>query len=76
MNSGGNHGIFRLSNDFCPYFTTPFPFPPLPALDLLRNGRIRAEQVITHRFALRDAEQAFRLVEKPGDALKAVIVVE
>src|SRR5205085_614319 len=30
MNRGGDHGIFRLSNDFCPYFTTPFPFPPLP----------------------------------------------
>jgi hypothetical protein len=30
MNSGDDHGIFCLSNDFCPYFTTTFPFPPLP----------------------------------------------
>lgn len=45
------------------------------ALDLLASGRIRAESIITHRFALRDAAQAFRLVAKPGDALKAVIVV-
>ncbi len=52
------------------------PYETRQALDLLRNGRIRAEQVITHRFALRDAEQAFRLVAKPGDALKAVILVE
>ena len=42
--------------------------------DLLRSERIRAESVITHRFALRDAAQAFRLVANPGDALKAVIV--
>ena len=33
MNSGGDHKIFRLSSDFCPYFTTPFPFPPLPTQD-------------------------------------------
>jgi L-iditol 2-dehydrogenase len=52
------------------------PYETRQALDLLRNGRIRAEQVITHRFALRDAAQAFRLVAKPGDALKAVIVAE
>ncbi len=32
MNSGGDHGIFCLSNDCCPYFTTPFPSTPLPAL--------------------------------------------
>jgi L-iditol 2-dehydrogenase len=50
------------------------PYETRHALDLLQNGRIRAEQVITHRFALRDAAQAFRLVAKPGDALKAVIV--
>jgi L-iditol 2-dehydrogenase len=52
------------------------PYETRHALDLLRNKRIRAEQVITHRFALRDAAQAFRLVAKPGDALKAVIVAE
>ena len=45
------------------------------ALELLESGRIRSETVITHRFVLEDAAQAFRLVAKPGDALKAVIVV-
>jgi len=50
------------------------PHETRQALDLLASGRIRAESVITHRFALRDAEQAFRLVARPGDALKAVIV--
>lgn len=51
------------------------PYETRQALNLLRNGRIRAEQVITHRFVLQDAAQAFQLVAKPGDALKAVIVV-
>ena len=38
MNSGADHGIFRLSNDFCPYFTTPFSFPPLPEDEMRRAG--------------------------------------
>jgi L-iditol 2-dehydrogenase len=49
------------------------PYETRLALDLLRTGRIRAESVITHRFPLREAAQAFQLVAKPGDALKAVI---
>ncbi|HYT34981.1 MAG TPA: alcohol dehydrogenase catalytic domain-containing protein [Ktedonobacteraceae bacterium] len=52
------------------------PYETRHALELLRNKRMQAEQVITHRFALRDAAQAFRLVAKPGDALKAVIVAD
>lgn len=51
------------------------PHETRQALDLLCSGRIRAESIITHRFALRDAAQAFRLVAHPGDALKAVIVI-
>jgi L-iditol 2-dehydrogenase len=50
------------------------PHETRQALDLLASGRISAESVITHRFVLRDAVQAFRLVARPGDALKAVIV--
>src|SRR5712691_4083904 len=52
------------------------PYETRLALDLLRHGHIRAETIITHRFSLRDAAQAFRLVAKPGDALKAIIVAE
>jgi len=44
------------------------------ALELLRTGRIRAADLITHRFHLRDAARAFQLVAQPGDALKVVIV--
>jgi L-iditol 2-dehydrogenase len=50
------------------------PYETRLALELLKNKRIRAETVITHRFHLRDAAQAFQLVAKPGDALKVVII--
>ena len=52
------------------------PYETRHALELLRTGRIRAEAIITHRFALEDAAQAFQLVAKPGNALKAIIVTE
>jgi L-iditol 2-dehydrogenase len=50
------------------------PYETRLALELLCNRRIDAEKIITHRFALQDAQQAFKLVAKPGDALKAVIL--
>ncbi|HLI08142.1 MAG TPA: alcohol dehydrogenase catalytic domain-containing protein [Ktedonobacteraceae bacterium] len=50
------------------------PHETRQALELLRNGRIRPETVITHRFPLLDAARAFRLVAHPGEALKTVIV--
>lgn len=52
------------------------PYETRMALELLRTGRVRPESVITHRFSLRDAAQAFRLVAQPGDALKAIIVAD
>ena len=50
------------------------PYETRLALELLKNKRIRAETVITHRFLLKDAAQAFQLVARPGDALKVVIL--
>jgi L-iditol 2-dehydrogenase len=52
------------------------PYETRLALDLLRAGSIRPETLITHRFPLREAAQAFKLVAKPGDALKVVITIE
>lgn len=52
------------------------PYETRQALAFLRSGRIRPATVITHRFVLQNAAQAFRLVARPGDALKAVIFVE
>jgi L-iditol 2-dehydrogenase len=52
------------------------PYETRLALDLLRTRRIRPETVITHRFPLREAMQAFALVAKPGDALKVIITAK
>jgi len=52
------------------------PYETRLALDLLCTGRIRPEAVITHRFPLREAMQAFALVAKPGDALKVLITAD
>ena len=51
------------------------PYETRLALDLLSTGRIRPETVITHRFPLREAAKAFKLVAKPGDSLKVVITI-
>jgi L-iditol 2-dehydrogenase len=51
------------------------PYETRLALDLLRTGCIRPETVITHRFPLQDAANAFQLVAKPGDSLKVVITI-
>ncbi len=50
------------------------PYETRQALEMLQSGRIRSETLITHRFNLKDAAGAFRLVANPGDALKAVIM--
>jgi L-iditol 2-dehydrogenase len=52
------------------------PYETRQALELLRCGRIRAETIITHRFGLHDAAEAFKMVANPGNALKVVIVPE
>lgn len=52
------------------------PYETRQALELLREGHIQAEQLITHRFPLQEAAQAFNLVAHPGDALKILLVVE
>jgi L-iditol 2-dehydrogenase len=49
------------------------PYETRQALELLQSGRMRPETIITHRFALQDAAEAFRLVAQPGNALKVVI---
>ncbi|GHO95978.1 sorbitol dehydrogenase [Reticulibacter mediterranei] len=49
------------------------PYDTRQALALLQSGRIRPETIITHRFGLHDAAEAFRLVARPGNALKVVI---
>ena len=52
------------------------PYETRQALDLLRYKRIRAEKLITHRFNLNNAAEAFQLVARPGNALKVVLFAE
>jgi L-iditol 2-dehydrogenase len=52
------------------------PYETRLALELLCNKRICAETMITHRFGLNDAAQAFKLVARPGNALKVVLFPE
>ena len=58
MNSGDDHGICCLSNDFCPYFITTFPFPPLPNTHRLQQRKQRA----CDRAVSRQEAAAARLV--------------
>src|SRR2546421_3677801 len=69
------HQLFFQEITLCTSYSTG-PYETRLALDLLRNRRIRAEKLITHRFALREAAQAFKLMARPANALKAVIVVD
>jgi L-iditol 2-dehydrogenase len=49
------------------------PYETRLALDYLQQKRVLPERVITHRFSLQEAPQAFRMVSQPGEALKVVI---
>jgi L-iditol 2-dehydrogenase len=50
------------------------PYETRLALQLLQEKRIVPERVITHRFSIQEAPQAFRMVSQPGESLKVVIV--
>lgn len=52
------------------------PYETRLALELLSNRRIRPETLITHRYPLTEAAQAFDVVAHPGEALKVVIVAD
>ncbi len=43
------------------------------ALDLFRQGLLRAEELITHRFAMDQGPEAFRAMARGGGVIKAVV---
>ena len=49
------------------------PYDTREALDLLRRGVIRAEEVVTHRFPLSRAPEAYRLLKQAGESLKILV---
>ena len=49
------------------------PGDHVEALELIRLGRLRVKEMITHRFGLADIGEAFRLVAEARDSLKVII---
>ena len=49
------------------------PGDHVEALELIRLGRLRIKEMITHRFGLADIGEAFRLVAEARDSLKVII---
>ncbi len=50
------------------------PYDTREALDLLRRGVVRAEEVVTHRFPLSQAPEAYRLLKQAGESLKILVL--
>jgi len=48
----------------------------MAAMELIRSGRVRVEDMITHRLPLERAGEGFRLVAGGGESLKVVIEPE
>lgn len=57
------------------YSSTPYNYKP--ALELLKNGVINVEEMVTHRFGLSRLEEAINIAHDPKeDVLKVMIVPE
>jgi L-iditol 2-dehydrogenase len=49
------------------------PEDHLEALELIRSGRVKVKDMITHRFRLKDIQQGFRLVQEAKESIKVII---
>ena len=49
------------------------PEDHLEALELIRSGRVKVKDMITHRFGLRDIQEGFRLVSEAKESIKVII---
>ena len=52
------------------------PLDTREALQLIERGMVRARDLVTHRFPLSRAAEAFRLTVRGGESLKALVVLE
>jgi L-iditol 2-dehydrogenase len=52
------------------------PTDTADALDIIEQGTIRAELLVTHRFPVEKTAEAFRLTAQAGNSLKALITFE
>jgi len=49
------------------------PLDAVEAIELIRAGRVRVEQMITHKLGLAETGSGFRLVAEGGDSMKVII---
>ncbi len=59
--------------DCCPEIMWPELHGCVAALELISHGRVRVEEMITHRFGLADTVEGSKLVAAGGDSLKVII---
>lgn len=52
------------------------PTDTADALELIEEGVVRAEKLVTHRFPIEKTEEAFKLTAEAKDSLKTIIVFE
>jgi len=52
------------------------PTDTADALELLKQGIVTAEKIITHRFPIEKTEEAFRVTAEARDSLKSIIIFE
>jgi L-iditol 2-dehydrogenase len=52
------------------------PTDTADALELVEEGLVTAEKLVTHRFPIEKTAEAFRLTSEARDSLKSVIVFE
>ncbi len=52
------------------------PTDTADALDIIEEGVVRAEKLVTHRFPIEETPEAFRLTADARDSLKSIIVFE
>jgi L-iditol 2-dehydrogenase len=52
------------------------PTDTADALELIEDGTVRSEKLITHRFPLEKTAEAFRLTAEARDSLKCVIIFD
>lgn len=52
------------------------PTDTADAMDILRSGKIRADHLITHRFPIEEAAEAFRLTAEAAESLKCMVIFD
>lgn len=49
------------------------PLDAIEAIEMIRNGRVKVKELITHRLPLPEISRAFQLVSRGGESMKVII---